>query len=91
MTALYHTGKLTLQEIVERMSIKPRMLLGLAPECLRVGAEANLILVDTEKVWTVDPAKLHSRSCNTAFRGMELRGKVVMTITGGEIRFEEQN
>ncbi|MBQ9695160.1 MAG: dihydroorotase [Oscillospiraceae bacterium] len=91
LTALYHTGKLTLQEIVERMSIKPRMLLGLAPECLRVGAEANLILVDTEKVWTVDPAKLHSKSCNTAFRGMELRGKVVMTITGGEIRFEEQN
>lgn len=90
LTALYHTGKASLQDIVGRMSIRPREILGIAPETLKVGANANLILVDTEKQWVVDPDKLHSKSHNTAFRGMELTGKVQMTITGGEVRFEEK-
>jgi dihydroorotase len=88
LTALYHTGKLTLQDIVQRMSIRPREILGIAPETIRTGASANLILVDTEQKWTVEPEKLHSKSHNTAFRGTELTGKVRMTITDGIIRYE---
>ena len=90
LTALYHTKKATLQDIVKLMSVRPREILGLAPECIRVGAAANLILVDTEQKWTVDPEKLHSKSHNTAFRGVELTGKVKMTITDGRIRFESK-
>jgi dihydroorotase len=90
LTALYHTKKASLQDIVKLMSVRPREILGLAPETIRVGAPANLILVDTEQKWTVDPDKLHSKSHNTAFRGMELTGKVKMTITDGRIRFEEK-
>lgn len=90
LTALYHTGKLSLEGIVERMSIRPREILGIAPETLREGADANLILVDTEEKWIVDPKKLHSKSCNTAFRDMELTGRVRMTITEGTIRFEAE-
>lgn len=89
LTALYHTGKATLQDIVQRMSIRPREILGIAPATLKVGADADLILVDTKKKWTVEPERLHSKSHNTAFRSMELTGKVRMTITGGAIRFEE--
>lgn len=89
LTALYHTGKASLRDVVKLMSVRPREILGIAPEVIRVGANANLILVDTEQKWTVDPEKLHSKSHNTAFRGMELTGKVKMTITDGKIRFEE--
>ncbi len=88
LTALYHTGKCSLQDIVRMMAVRPREILGLPQETLAEGAPANLVLVDTEKKWTVDPEKLHGRSCNTAFRGMELTGKPVMTITGGVIRYE---
>lgn len=88
LTALYHTGKCSLQDIVRMMAVRPREILGLPQETLAEGAPANLVLVDTEKKWTVDPEKLHGRSCNTAFRGMELTGKPVMTITGGIIRYE---
>lgn len=35
--------------------------------------------------WTVDPAKLHSKSKNTVFKGMTLQGKVVTTLCRGEI------
>ncbi len=91
LTALYHTGKCSLQDIVKLMSAKPRQILGLPEVTLAEGAEANLVLVDTEKKWTVDPEKLHGKSCNTAFRGMELTGKPVMTITNGIIRYEAEN
>lgn len=91
LTALYHTGKCGLQEIVKLMSAKPREILGLPEVTLAEGAEANLVLVDTEKKWTVDPEKLHGKSCNTAFRGMELTGKPIMTITNGIVRYEAEN
>ncbi len=90
LTALYHTGKASLQDIVKLMSIRPRQILGIPEEHLRVGAPANLLLADLDKKWTVNPDKLHSKSHNTAFRDMELTGKVVMTITDGRIRFEEK-
>jgi len=88
LTALYHTGKISLQRINELMNINPRRILGLPRETLRVHAPANLILADLGKKWIVDPKKLHGKSCNTAFRGMELTGKVMMTISNGEIRYE---
>lgn len=91
LTALYHTGKCSLQDVVRMMAVKPREILGLAQATLAEGADANLILVDTEKKWTVEPEKLHGKSCNTAFRGTQLTGKTVMTITDGIIRFEEEN
>lgn len=91
LTALYHTGKADLQKIVELMSIRPREILGIAPEQLCTGAPADLILVDTGQKWVVDPEKFRSKSRNTAFRGMELTGRVQMTITGGRIRYEYGN
>ncbi|MBE6826861.1 MAG: dihydroorotase [Ruminococcus sp.] len=90
LTALYHTGKCSLQDIVRMMAAKPREILGLAQVTLSEGAQADLVLVDTERRWIVDPAKLCGKSCNTAFRGMELTGKPVMTITSGMIRYEAE-
>ncbi len=89
LTALYHTGKCSLSDIVRMMAVKPREILGVPHAQLAEGANADLVLVDTQRQWTVEPEKLHGKSCNTAFRGMELTGKAVMTITDGIIRYEE--
>lgn len=88
LTALYHTGKCSLEKIIQLMSANPRKLLNLPPVHIKEDAPANLILVDLNKKWKVDPSKLHSKSCNTAFRDMKLTGKVMMTITDGLIRYE---
>ena len=37
----------------------------------------------------VDPTKLHSKSHNTAFQGMTLKGKNQITIVGGVIRYAD--
>ncbi len=90
LTALYHTGKCSLEKIISLMSERPRKLLNIPAVKLREGESANLILVDLNRKWIVEPEKLHSKSCNTAFRGMEFTGKVMMTITDGIIRYENK-
>ncbi|MGN1304041.1 MAG: dihydroorotase [Oscillospiraceae bacterium] len=88
LTHFYHTGKLTLTRISEMMSAEPRKLLGLPVVKIEKGAKADVILVDTEKEWVVEPEKLHSRSHNTVFKGEKFKGQNLMTVTDGIIRFE---
>lgn len=89
LTALYHTGLVSLQRIVAMMYNRPRSILHLPAAGIAEGADADLILVDTEKEWVVDPTKLHSKSHNTAFQGMTLKGKNQITIVGGVIRYAD--
>jgi dihydroorotase len=49
-----------------------------------VGAAANLCVIDPEVTWTVDPARLASRSRNTPYAGRTLRGRVRHTVFRGE-------
>lgn len=49
------------------------------------GALANIAVWDTSTVWTVSRNALASRSRNTPFDGMELRGKVHHTIFNGDL------
>ncbi|MDE6539959.1 MAG: dihydroorotase [Ruminococcus sp.] len=88
LTALYHTGEITLQKVVELMCINPRKILGLEIPEISEGKTADLIIADINRKWTVEPEKLHSKSKNTVFKGMELTGKNLMTISKGVIRYE---
>lgn len=88
LTALYHTGKCSLQQIIAMMSVRPREILNIPVVCLKENADANLILVDLNQKWEVIPEKLNSKSHNTAFRNMTLIGKVKFTISDGIIRYE---
>ncbi|MGN0605407.1 MAG: dihydroorotase [Oscillospiraceae bacterium] len=89
LTALYHTGLVSLERIIELMSVNPRKLLNLPIEKIKVGFPANLALVDLEKEWIVDPEKLHSKSHNTVFKGMTLKGKNMVTISNGAVSYSE--
>lgn len=88
LTALYHTGEITLQKVVELMCVNPRKILGLEIPEIAEGKTADLIIADINRKWTVDPDKLHSKSRNTVFKGMTLTGKNLMTISKGVVRYE---
>lgn len=89
LTALYHTGEIDLHKVVELMCVNPRRILGLDIPSIKVGSTADLVIADINKKWTVVPEKLHSKSHNTVFKGMELTGKPLVTISKGEIRYNE--
>ena len=90
LTGLYHTGKVSLNRIVQLMSANPRKLLGLHSVSIKDNEPADLVIADLNKEWTVEPEKLHSKSKNTVFKGMTLMGKPIMTLSKGEIKYKEE-
>jgi dihydroorotase len=74
--------------LIERMCVAPARIMGL--ECgLRSGLAADLTLIDPVKAWRVISENLKSKSQNTPFDGWQLKGKAVMTIVDGRIRYNE--
>lgn len=88
LTALYHTGEISLKKVVELMCVSPRRILGLEIPAIQPGKTADLVVADINRKWTVEPEKLHSKSKNTVFKGITLTGKPVMTISKGVIRYD---
>jgi len=88
LTALYHTGEISLNRVVELMCVNPRRILGLDVPAIEPGKTADLVIADIDRKWTVEPEKLHSKSHNTVFKGMTLTGKPLVTISKGEIKYD---
>lgn len=79
---------LTPLELAARLSLTPAVILGLADRgSLAVGKAADLMIIDPELKWVVDPEKFHSKARNTPFAGWQLRGRVVKTVVNGKIVF----
>ena len=89
LTALYHTGKVSLQRIVTLMCVNPRRILSIPGGSLKPGDIADICIFDPNEEWTVDPEKLHSKSRNTCFKGMTLKGRVKYTILDGKIVYTD--
>lgn len=90
LTFLVHTGRMTLSEVIEKMSCAPARILGIEAGTLKAGAPADIVLFDLNERYTADPEKLHGKSKNTPFKGMELKGRVKTTICGGSVVYEDK-
>ncbi len=86
LTAL--DGQLSLSEILAKMSWNPARILHISAGTLAVGSPGDVVLFDPEQRWTVDENALHGKSKNTPFKGMELKGKVAMTIFRGRVVYD---
>ena len=87
---LVHEGVLTLKELVRLLSTEPAKLMGLQAGSLSVGSPADVVVIDTEREWTVEPETFRSLSRNTPFKGWTLKGRVVRTFVDGRVVYEEE-
>jgi dihydroorotase len=87
--ALVAPGHLDWPGLIARMTINPARVLGLRKGTLREGADADVVLIDPDHAWTIDASRFFSKSRNCPFDGWKARGRVVMTLVGGEPRFHE--
>jgi dihydroorotase len=85
---LVHNGELSLTQLISAMSTRPAELLGLPGGTLRPGAVADVIVIDADVPWLLDPADLKSQCKNTPFDEARFTGRVVRTIVGGHTVFE---
>ncbi len=77
-TGLVKGGKITLTQLVDLMSIKPRKLLGLDAG-IQDGALADFCIVNTEKKYIIDPSTFKSKGRATPFAGSEVFGEILYT------------
>lgn len=82
-------GKLSLERLIDVMSVLPGRLFGLGGE-LTVGAPADVALFDLEARYKVDPATFRSMGHATPFEGWEVQGRCVMTLVDGRTAYERR-
>ncbi len=82
---LVHTGLIDVSRLVELFSVNPCRILGIAGGTLEAGAPAHVTVLDMERKATVDISASRSKSRNSPFDGLELRGWPAMTIVGGKV------
>jgi dihydroorotase len=85
---LVHNGEIELLTLLRAMSTRPAELLGLPGGSLRTGAPADLIVIDMDVPWIVDPDELKSKCGNTPFDEARMTGRVVRTIVAGRTVYE---
>jgi dihydroorotase len=84
---LVEQGLLSLERAVQCLTSKPAGLLGLPGGTLAPGVSADMVVVDRAREWVVDPEQFLSKGRNTPFAGWPVRGRVMMTFVGGQIRY----
>jgi dihydroorotase len=80
---LVHSGAMTLSDLLRALSARPASILGVPSGRLARGAPADLILLDPDEPYVLDPTTLHSRCRNTPFDGARLQGRVTATYVDG--------
>jgi dihydroorotase len=85
---LVHAGEIDLVTLLRAMSTRPAELLSLPGGTLKSGAIADVIVVDLETPWVLDPSELKSKCKNTPFDEARMTGRVVRTIVAGRTVYE---
>ena len=83
----YRQGRLTLNQLAERLSTQAAKLYGLYPRkgVIAVGSDADLVLVDPEQEYTITASLYPSKAGYTVYEGHKAVGKPVLTLLRGQI------
>lgn len=81
---------LTIDQIIEKIAINPRKMLGLPVPSIKEGEKANLTVFSTEKEWTLTKEMILSKSQNTPFINKKLKGKATAVINNDQLSYAEK-
>jgi dihydropyrimidinase len=96
LPALYHRGvaegRIGLTRFVELVATNPAKIMGLYPRkgVLAPGSDADIVVLDPNRTWTVRADEHHMGGDYNAWEGWELRGKVLTTILRGRPLVENE-
>ena len=88
-TCLVETGIVPLEVILKALCVKPREIFGLPGGKIAEGEVADIAVLDTHRLWTIDPNNFRSLGRATPFAGWGVTAAVAMTIVGGEIVYAD--
>jgi dihydroorotase-like cyclic amidohydrolase len=82
---------MTLSQYVKVASENPARVWQVFPQkgAIRLGSDADLVIVDMEKEAVLDAARLHSRNKPTPWHGWKVKGIPVLTIVRGHVQMRD--
>lgn len=89
ITELVDKKILTLSEAVEKMALKPAEIISVEKGSLKVGADADILVLDLNKEYTIDVKKFYSKSKNSPFDRKKVKGIPYIVIVNGIVKFKE--
>jgi dihydroorotase (multifunctional complex type) len=84
-------GKISLEKLVEVTSVNGAKIFGFYPRkgAILPGSDADLIICDLEKEWTITSDKVYTKCQLNPFHGTKVKGKITHTILRGKVIMEE--
>jgi dihydroorotase len=90
LSVLVHTGRISVNRMVELFTTGPANVLKLNRGTLAPGAPADVTIFDLTTEWTYDVQQSYSKSRNSPFSGRKFSGGPLATIVGGEIVWQRE-
>jgi len=81
---LVHDGFLTMEDLVNKMAKNPAKIIGINND-IKHGNIADLTIIDPEDIYEIDPETFKSRSKNSPFSGMKVKGSTFLTMVNGKV------
>ena len=85
---LVQEGILSLEQALDKLTRAPAQLFHLPVGSLKPGCVGDMVIFDPEEEWVIDPEQFQSKSRNTPFGGMTVKGKVKMTFVEGRLVYD---
>ena len=88
---LHHQDRLSLLDLLAKLTRRPAELLRLPAGTLAKGAAADLVLFDPEVPWRIDTSAFRGKSKNAPYDGRPVAGRVLRTVVDGRTVFKHSD
>jgi len=86
---LVDDGELTLQQAIACLSTQPADILGIEAGQLKVGAQADICIINPNAHYDCQPDKFSSAGKNSPFKGWLFNNEVQTTLLNGNIAYQK--
>ena len=89
MLSAANTGKITFEKAVALCSTNPAKIFGLKNKCsITVGKDADIVIYDAQKEFTITNDKMHSDCDHTIWEGITVHGYPEKTFSRGKLVYD---
>ncbi len=85
--SLYHNGIMPLRDVLAAMTYKPADIIHVPCGRMQKGKRADLIVIDLNMAWNINPKDFSSKSHNSPFDNWPVKGRALRTVVAGETVF----
>jgi dihydroorotase len=94
LMTLVHSGKIKVNTLIACLTSRPAKIINFTQGItgdIKQSSRADIVLLDINREWTVDPGSMLSRGKNTPYGKQQFKGMVVATIHHGAIAYKDKS